>query len=159
MILPLYTDCDSYGTGPLGTVFDGCGDAAEGAALASLTVAFAAASYQKPEAIAAAFLVCTSTFHLVFGEGTIKGSLNEGISVHSVLLVAVNTREVTVPVVTACACRTFGGIGLLYSTMAVALAATVSWVPAIYYAGFDAAGVVIGTVLFFKTQKEKEVSG
>ena len=100
--------CD-YGTGPLGSLGDGCHDAAEGTTVAVLTVATAAAvvaTYRSggcacglPLArtvriTALAVLAMSSAYHIAFGEDW-SDTAPDGFRA------AVNTRDHTVPVQTA----------------------------------------------------------
>lgn len=156
---PFNSDCATYGTGPFGTVLDGCGDVEEGLVLAVLTVLFVVATCIRPHAFAAALLCCTSTFHLFFGEGSFKTSMRADTLPHVARLVAVNTREVTIPVVTSCLCFFANGglAGKMYSLLAWALAPTVSYLPMGYFAVFDGVGVVLGGAFYLRTPPDADV--
>jgi hypothetical protein len=150
MGVPLNAECAEYGTGPVGTVSDGCGDTVEYVGLAVLTVTAVAATCVRPHAFASVVLFCTSVFHLVWGEGTIETSRHVETWNHVAVLIAFNTREVTVPVTTSTLCFFASGsrISAAYALLAWALIPTVSYLPTVYFTVFDSLGVLLGAVLY-----------
>lgn len=158
---PLNTECANYGTGPIGTVYDGCGDTIEFVGLAVLTAFAVAATCIRPYGFAAVVLICTSTFHLVWGEGDIAGSKHAETWQHFVILVALNTREVAVPVTTSVLCffASGGRVSAAYALLSWALVPTISYLPVKYFAVFDGLGVMLGATFYFTSHAADATTG
>lgn len=167
--------CDTWGTGPIGTLWDGCGagatsDGAElGTAIALAALVAAAVLLSRgrlTNRLAGSVLAATSAFHVVWGEGDFNVVTHEaehGDVEHAVVLAVFNTREITVPATTAVltGCVAWFGVapaltrGLLslYTAWAglCAWAATSSWDhAAATIAWFDISGVALGVVVFLE---------
>lgn len=168
-------NCDTWGTGPLGTLYDGCGsgstgDHAELATVVVLTILVALSVGlsvgRLANRLAGSVLVATSAFHVVWGEGdmnVVTYEADHGDLEHAVVLAAINTREITVTATTAAlvgAVSFFGevswlarGLLMVYTGWAglCAWAATSTWSHAgATIAWFDISGVALGVVVFLE---------
>jgi len=102
--------CDNWGKGPIGSLWDYCGegargDVAEGITLSLLSLLVIAAMVVGPRdvnTLAGSVLVATSTFHVLYGEGdmlVVRDMARESWE-RAAVLALVNTREITVLAVT-----------------------------------------------------------
>ncbi|MGB0549523.1 MAG: hypothetical protein ACPGR8_10345 [Limisphaerales bacterium] len=97
MLLPR---CDTWATGPIGTLGDGCNDTAEWAFNGACVVAVFAVVGATRRLLPAigAVLACSSLYHVVFGEGTLAEASAVAVSdgaVCGAVLALINTREIT----------------------------------------------------------------
>lgn len=165
------TTCATWGTGPVGTLGDGCVDEAEWTTAALLTVACVAAVYigTGPLANRAAgtLLAASSAYHVLYGEGHMGIAIDtaaDGDVFHGVMLGLLNTREVTVVALTwavTVAATCCGDVSpclrfalWFYGVWAgVCAAGAHSEMPAIdrMLVAFDTVGVVLGVAVFRAT--------
>ena len=167
--MPLLEKCETWGSGPIGTLGDGCDDQLEIGVLVGSVVFVAAVLYVYRSVIsfAGALLAATSLYHAIFGEGSLLDVIdNRDNTGHAIALAAFNTREFTVPmtvgvlstVVTCCSSAPWFLRLVLYVyafiTTAMAPAAH-SGDTDVAFLIYDLAGVAVGLTLLMCSPRDK----
>lgn len=161
--MPCNLDCVSYGTGWVGSYGDGCGDGApcddnsELAVAIVLVVIFCAGACKCVYAAPGLLLCLISLDRLAYGEGTRTTARGGSTAAKRALYVALNSREVTVPILTAMLCCLIGRniTTAIYAAAAVGIGATVTVLPEVAFNVFDAAGVGIGAMYAWAACKDQ----
>ena len=161
--MPWNSDCASYGVGWVGSYGDGCGDGfpyddnSELAVAVVLAAVFCAGACKCVHAAPGLLLCLISLDRLAYGEGTLQTARGGNTAAKRALYVALNSREVTVPILTGMLCCLMGrGVTTaIYATAAVGVGAAVTILPEVAFTVFDAAGVDIGAIYAWAAYKDQ----